>query len=58
MKRVWWDCCIEIEAAAKAHLWVDRAGGARHPVDMLRAKTKNESLNNENWHLYRESKGK
>jgi hypothetical protein len=28
MKRVWWVCCIEIKAAAKAHLWVDRAGGA------------------------------
>ena len=47
MKRVWWDCCIEIKAAAKAHLWVDRAGG-RHHVDMLRAKTEKESLNNEN----------
>src|SRR5208283_4671339 len=31
---------IEMDAAAKADLWVDRAGGARHPVDMLRAKTK------------------
>jgi hypothetical protein len=47
MKRGWWNCCIEIEAAAKAHLWVDRAGGARHYVDMLRAKIKNESLKSE-----------
>ena len=44
MKRVWWNCCIEMDAAAKADLWVDRAGGARHHVDMPRAKTKNESL--------------
>ena len=51
MKRVWWNCCIEIEAA-KADLWVDRAGGARHPVDMLRAKTKNESLSSENTCLF------
>ena len=47
MKRVWWNCCIEIEAAAKTDLWVDRAGGARHHVDMLRVKTKNESLKSE-----------
>jgi hypothetical protein len=43
-KRGRWNCCVEIEAAAKADLLVDRAGEARHHVDMLRAKTKNESL--------------
>jgi len=48
MKRVWWNCCIEMDAVAKADLLVGRAGGARHHVDMLRAKTKNESLKSEN----------
>jgi hypothetical protein len=47
-KRVWWNCCIEMDAAAKADLLVGRAIGARHHVDMLRAKTKNESLKSEN----------
>jgi hypothetical protein len=31
-------------AAAQADFLVDRAGGTRHPVDMLRAKTIKESL--------------
>jgi hypothetical protein len=39
--------CRVVAVAAKADLWVDRAGG-RHHVDMLRAKTEKESLNNEN----------
>jgi hypothetical protein len=28
MKRVWWNCCIAIEAATKADLWVDSGRGA------------------------------
>jgi hypothetical protein len=29
MKRVWWNCYIEMDAAAKADLWEDSAGGPR-----------------------------